>query len=176
MRIWQKLGRSYPPQFELIGLFLIFLAFYLVISNYARLPETIPVHFGTQGTPDGWGNKNSLLIYPIMGLVLYVFFTVMNLLFALVRNPKQFINLPPRQKAALTESQAEKLRLFLNRNLFALKILTLGFLTYSVHTTIEVALKRATSLGPFWFLFLAAIMLLALYIVVGSLRLAVTSK
>ena len=95
---------------------------------------------------------------------------MINVLFAIVKDPRKLINLPPKRKAALSNAQVEKLRIFLNRSLFALKILIQGLLAYAVYMTIEVALFRATSLGVPWFLFMVAILTLAGYMVWESFR------
>lgn len=90
---------------------------------------------------------------------------MINGLLAIVKDPRKLINLPPKRKAALSNAQIEKLRIFLNRSLFALKILIQGLLAYALYITIEVALFRATSLRVPWFLFMVAILMLAGYMV-----------
>ncbi len=168
--MWQKLSKSYPPQFELVALFLVLLTFYLAASNYSSLPDKVPTHFNFQGIPDDWGSKNEIFVFPILSACLYILFTVINALLAIVKDPRKLINLPPKRKATLSNAQIEKLRIFLNRSLFALKILIQGLLAYALYTTIEVALFRATSLGAPWFLFMVAILTLAGYMVWESFR------
>ena len=36
---------------------------------YDRLPAVVPVHFNIQGTADGYGSKQVLLLLPLLGLV-----------------------------------------------------------------------------------------------------------
>lgn len=38
-----------------------------LVVNYGRLPERVPVHFGFDGQPDGWMNRNT---WPAFSLVL----------------------------------------------------------------------------------------------------------
>ena len=168
--MWQKLSKSYPLQFELIALSLLLLTFYLTASSYSSLPDRIPTHFNLQGVPDNWGNKKEIFVFPILSACLYVLFTVINILLALAKDPRKFINLPQKRKAALSNTQVERLRIFLNRSLFALKLLIQGLLAYSVYITVEVALNRAGSLGMPWFFFMAAILALAGYMVWESIR------
>ena len=168
--MWQKLSKNYPPQFELVALFLVLLTFYLTASNYSSLLDKIPTHFNFRGVPDDWDSRKELLVYPILSACLSILFTVINVLLAIVKDPRKLINLPPKRKAALSNAQIEKLRIFLNRSLFALKILIQGLLAYSLYITIEVALFRATSLGVPWFLFMVAILMLAGYMVWESFR------
>lgn len=90
----------------------------------------------------------------------------------MVKDPKKLINLPAKRKAALSAAQTEKLRIFLNRRLFALKIVMQGLFTYSVYITVEIAVGRANSLGIPWFLIMAAILAIAANMVWGSFRLS----
>ena len=35
------------------------------------MPESIPIHFGLNGEPDGWGNKNTIFLLPAIGWVIF---------------------------------------------------------------------------------------------------------
>lgn len=155
--MWQKLSKCYPPQLELIALFLLLLAFYIALSNYSILPDTIPVHFNAQGIPDNWGSKRMVFLYPGLNAFIYVSFTALNIWFATTKDPKSLINLPQKRKAVLSNAQAEELRTFLNRCLFLLKVIIQGLTIYLVYITIELAWGRVNSLGQGFFLFIAAI-------------------
>jgi uncharacterized membrane protein len=159
--MWQKLSRCYPSQLELVSLFLLILAFYVALSNYPLLPDTIPTHFDAQGNPDDWSNKRAIFSLPIVSAVISILLTAFNVLLAIVDNPKRFINLPKRRKEALTRAQAETLRIFVNRCLYVLKILMLCLFTYLTWQTVEIALGKASTLGiPFW-LFIGALLVFA---------------
>jgi uncharacterized membrane protein len=172
----RKLGRIYPPVFELLPLFFLFLSFYVVISNYNALPETIPTHFNFRGMPDGWGGKGGIWIFPGMGIGLYILITGVSLALAAVGDPKKMINLPSDIKARIGEAQAEELRTFLVRALLAIKIVVLGMEAYLVNASINVALGQADGIGMWPFLFVAVILLVVGYMVVRSLRLALSTK
>jgi uncharacterized membrane protein len=122
--MWQKLRKSYPPQLELIALFVLVFTVYWVIANYAFLSETIPTHFNFQGIPDKWGSRNEILVFPIMGAFLYIVLTTLNIILAVAKDLRKYINLPSKRKAALSDVIVEELRIFLNRSLFALKVVT----------------------------------------------------
>ena len=113
--MWQKLRKSYPPQLELIALFVLVFTVYWVIANYAFLSETIPTHFNFQGIPDKWGSKNEILVFPIMGAFLYIVLTTLNIILAVAKDLRKYINLPPKRKAVLSDVKVEELRIFLNR-------------------------------------------------------------
>lgn len=170
--MWQKLSHTYPLRLEIIPLLLLLLTFYLTLSSYPSLPDRIPTHFGIQGTPDRWGGKNEIFVYPAVSAFVYVMFTAINVLLALAKDQRKFINLPQKQKvmAALTELQIEKLRLFINRSLFAMKVIILGLMLYSLYSAIEIACGRASGLAGLWFLFMLAILALSGYMVWKSMR------
>jgi uncharacterized membrane protein len=174
--MWQKLSKSYPPQFELLPLSLLLVSIYLAVSSYSSLPDRVPTHFNFWGVPDGWGDKSSILALLALNACVYVLLTVINVLLAIVRDPRKLINLPEKRKAALTDAQVEWLRIFLNRCLFVMKVLIQGFLLYTVYITIEIALGRAAGLGDYWFLFLMAIMALVFFMVWRSFRIASPGK
>ncbi len=167
----QRLGRCYPLSLELIPLFLIGLTVYLLAANYSSLPDTIPTHFGASGTADDWGSKSTIFIFPAMAVSLYVLTSALNAWFAVVKDPKSLINLPVEMKARLTDAQAEEVRTFISRCLFAMKTVIEGMMAYLVYMTIQVANGKASSLGIYFFLFLGAILAIAGLMVWKSLKL-----
>jgi len=174
--MWQKLGRCYPPQLELIPLFLLVLTLYLALSNYAALPDSIPTHFNAQGIADDWGSKDTILIILGLNAFIYVLLTAINIGFAVVRDPRVLINLPARWKARLSDTQIEQLRVILNRCLLLLKILMQGLLGYIVYITIEIALGRAASLGAAFFLLMLGIAAVVGLMLWQALRLTRTPR
>lgn len=70
--------RRQPGDWLLEGLTIIGLLFLIVvpIACFSSLPETIPTHFDLSGEPDGWGSREMIFILPGVGLVLYVFMTL----------------------------------------------------------------------------------------------------
>lgn len=51
---------------------------------YNDLPDQIPTHFNAAGTPDGFGARFTVWFMPLLGVVLYLFMTILN------RFPHQF--------------------------------------------------------------------------------------
>ena len=76
---------------------------------------------------------------------------------------------------ALTREQTENLRVFVNRSLFILEIISLGLFTYLAWQTVEVALGRASDIGLFIWLFVGAILVVVGYTVWKCYRLIKTS-
>lgn len=174
--LWQRLGRCYPLQLELVPLLLLGLTIYLVLSNYSTLPDTIPSHFNAQGVADDWGSKKTVLFFPAFSVAFYVLLTVFNAWISLVKDPKSLINLPDRTKAAISEAKAEELRVLIGRCLFLIKTLTVGLMTYSVYATIELARGEASSLGIPFYLILVAILISAAFMVWRSLSLVLSGQ
>jgi len=169
--MWQKLRKSYPPQLELIALFVLVFTVYLVIANYPSLPETIPTHFNFQGVPDKWGSKNEILILPIMGAFLHIVLTVLNIILAVAKDPRKYINLPKKRTAMLSDANVEEFRISLNRSLFALKVVTQGLVAYLFFMSIEVTQGKADDLGQWWLMFLLAILMIIGYMLWKGYRL-----
>jgi uncharacterized membrane protein len=173
----KKLSQIYPPYLELIGIFLLFLVAYLTWTAYPALPDTIPTHFDIQGLPDGWGSKNEILIFPLISLFIFLLLSGIIIAFLYIKDPKKMINLPASVKERITPEQAEILRIFLVRCLFALKILMLGMFTYLLYYNIETALSGPSSAGNNFILFFtAAILILVLYMVYKSFRIAYSAR
>ena len=170
--MWQKLARCYPPHLELIPLCLLIFTLYLTLSSYAALPDTIPTHFDAQGMADDWGDKNAIFFIMGMNAFIYVLLTAINIALAVVKDPRSIINLPPKWKAALDDNRIEKLRVTLNRYLFLLKIVMQGLFTYILYITIEMAWERADNLGPLFYLFIMAILVVAGLMLWQALRIA----
>ena len=76
------------------------------VYYYKLLLDKIPVHFNFSGEADDWGSKNTLLVYPIIGTVLYVGF-------ALLRKHPWLFNYP----VPITIDNAERQYCWANRML-----------------------------------------------------------
>lgn len=48
------------------------------VKSYKNLPATIPIHFGFDGKPDGYGTKKWFWMIPIIGTVFFVAFLGLN--------------------------------------------------------------------------------------------------
>ncbi len=47
-------------------------SFIFALVIYPDLPNTIPIHFNSQGEVDGWGNKATIFLMPAIALLLFV--------------------------------------------------------------------------------------------------------
>lgn len=74
---------------------LVFLAILIALINlayaaysFANLPDTIPIHFGIDGKPNGWGEKYTIFFIPLINLALVGFMATVR------KNPFSYLNLP----------------------------------------------------------------------------------
>jgi uncharacterized membrane protein len=171
--MWQKLSRYYPVRLEIIPLALIIFELYLVITSYPTLPFIIPTHFGVNGAADEWGMRSAILLLPVLGIFVYFLLSVFHVMFALIKDPKRFINLPKPQKDKMTPAMVEKLMATVDRCLFVMKILLVSLTLYNVYITIEVAKSRATGLGIWFWLILAGLIGTVLFMLWQTLRLTI---
>ncbi len=132
---------------EVAGLLGLAVAAYLVATNFAALPETIPIHFSLDGRPDGWGGRATVIIAPIVMLVVYIGLGV------LWRYPHIF-NYPWPITAENAPAQYRLSR----RVIAVLKVLIAWLGAYIVYTQIQGARGVPQPLSP-WFLpvFLVAV-------------------
>ena len=80
---------------------LILLTLYTWI-NYSDLPKTVPIHYDLYNHPDGWGDKNSLLLIPFIGLMIWL------LMYSLYKYYPKLINLDIKLKGEQTTKKAIK--------------------------------------------------------------------
>lgn len=82
---------------EIIAILLLVMFWFFILSNYKQLPEIIPTHFDGSGKIDGYGEKWTILIAPIISVILYISLTYLS------RYPHKF-----NYMAEITELNAEK--------------------------------------------------------------------
>ncbi|MGA2277408.1 MAG: DUF1648 domain-containing protein [Terracidiphilus sp.] len=65
---------------SIFGLALIFAMTWLAFNGPNPLPDLVPTHFDAAGNANAWGPPSTLWILPVVGIVLYLFVTVISLL------------------------------------------------------------------------------------------------
>ena len=83
----------------------------LTLYTFLKLPTTIPIHFNASGQADGYGNKVTLLMLPILATVIYFGLTQLN------KYPHIFNYL-----TKITEDNAQKQYIIATRMLRFLKL------------------------------------------------------
>lgn len=133
----------------------------LVLSNWGRLPQLVPTHFGLSGEADAWGSKNSILILPLLSVIIYGLLTVFSRLPRLMNYP-----------VVITEENAKREyilgKLFLN----VLKLVMVWLFYFISSATIRVALGLQSQLGGLLMAFLIIILLVTVIYFVLSFKFA----
>lgn len=115
--------------------------------HYGSLPDKIPTHFGPNGQPDAYGAKRSIWALPIISLITFLIFIVLN------RKPHIF-NYPTKitEENALTQYQAA------TRLMRLLNTVITGFMAYITYGMVQTALGNKSGLdtNAVW-IFMAAI-------------------
>ena len=167
-----KLQNILPLRLALIPFLLLIFIIYFTAVNFSNLPDSIPTHFNFEGQVDGRGGKNGILIFPGIGLFIYLLFTGIILALASVRDPKTMINLPDHIKSRITPEKAELLRILMVRSLFVLKITIMTWNAFLLYGSVEIVLNQWSSLGYWPMLFLVPILGVVFLMIYGSFRLA----
>ncbi len=102
------------------------------------MPDTVPMHFGLSGQPDGWAPKPVAGMLPFIALFLYV-----NLTFA---EKSSRFNFPWK----VTDQNRDILYAMASKLMFTLKLQLSALVAYLEVAVVETALKRMDGLGP-WF-------------------------
>ncbi len=126
-----------------------------MLWRFSKLPDLIPVHYGTLGEPDRWGSKKEVIAIPcVMGIV-YFLMTVVGFLPELCNYGSKPI---PEEKRGAADSATRTM-------LLSLKVLLMFGL--AAFMTFGIGLPR---LGAIFFGAIALFLLaLAAVIVIGAL-------
>jgi len=133
---------------ELIGIVGLIILIGLPIIYFGKLPDIIPVHFGFNGQPDGFGTKNVIWMMPVLGGMLYLGMSLLN------KHPHIF-NYPQK----VTEDNAERLYKTATRMMRILNALVACIFAYITFAIIQTALGNHNGLGTmFMIIFLIVIL------------------
>jgi len=122
----------------LAAICLIYMVTQLIVV-YPEIKQQVPTHFGTNGTPDAWGSKTSLILIPVVSIVIYAGLTILN------KYPYIF-NYP----VPITEENASKQYQLAKSLITALKFTTTGLFLYIQLQTISVVKEIQTGLGTYF--------------------------
>lgn len=129
-----------------LGLLVMLIVF---AREYGSTPATVATHFGASGQPNAWGPKSTLVIFPVIGVVMFGIATVI----ALFDLPAGRSPVPPVLPVLASLVFAE----------------VIWMLVFAEMSTFDVALGRASGLSPMFFVGLGAVMLTAVSVVIIAL-------
>ena len=124
---------------EIVGWIALAMLWALLLSDYNKLPDTIPTHFSAEGKVDAFGNKNTILILPVIATIVFVGMTVLNLF-------PQIFNYPVK----ITEENAFKQYIKATRIIRYLKFIIVVIFGFIMFKTMQIAIGKSSELGS-WF-------------------------
>ncbi|MBV6646155.1 MAG: DUF1648 domain-containing protein [Cyclobacteriaceae bacterium] len=120
---------------ELTSGILIIMLFVIPLINYLELPATIPTHFNMKGEVDGYGHKSTIWVLPMIGVIMYIGFVILN------KYPHIF-NYP----LEITEENAKRQYTLATRLIRQINLFTVSLFVY-LETTIISAVKSGGGSG-----------------------------
>lgn len=132
---------------------IVVITLYMAIANYPSLPEQIPTHFDSAGTPDAWGkiSFSNIFSLPILQISLYALLSGLIYLFTTRQDIRPMINLPNRDE--LTDEQVAGIRRAVVNGLSLINLVTCTMLFYIQFGTFQIVKGYWSGLGSFVWLF-----------------------
>lgn len=112
----------------------------LAIYFYSNLPSTIATHFNALGQPDDYGSKATILLLPIIGTVLFIGLSILNMFPHIFNYPK-----------AITEENARSQYTLATKMIRLLKLSVSLIFTWIVVQIYQSSSGKSVGLG-IWFL------------------------
>jgi uncharacterized membrane protein len=144
----RPINTAFDKTLELLGLLFLFIMWGITIYIFTKLPNIIPIHFNASGSADNYGNKNNVLVLPIISTIIYLVITLLN------KYPHIF-----NYASKITEQNALKQYSIATRMLRFLKLaIQVLFSTFLILVFLNV--KGITNGLGYWFLPFTIILLL----------------
>lgn len=124
--------KIYYVAIEILSLLCLLWAFYpLFFINALGEAGSVPIHYNFQGEVDGWGDRSSLWLQPILALVVYLVFSV------LVKYPEK-LNYP----VEVTKGNASVLYRLMINMLRHIKLVCLILFAYGSNLSFGIAVGK----------------------------------
>jgi uncharacterized membrane protein len=63
--------------FDLAALTFLFLSIVYLSLEWSGVPNRVPIHFNAAGEADNWGSKTAIILFPMLGILLWGVFTIL---------------------------------------------------------------------------------------------------
>ncbi len=138
----------------IIGLLVVLGTFIYVFVFYKQLPDEIPIHYGLDGIPDDFDNKNALWSIPLLSLLIY-----------LGMNYLSNIQIPYNFAAKNVVQNARYLKRLKYRFVQVLNTIITFIFFYITYKTVQIGLENDTGLDSFfmYLVFLGLLVPIAVY-------------
>lgn len=110
------------------------------IYYYNSLPDSLPMHYGFDGKPDKFGIKTYIFVLPVIGMLLYLGFKLIN------RHPDK-LNL-----GGITPSNPKKQYSIVAKAIRILSAIVIFLFIYINNSTFEIAIGNRETLGSHFIL------------------------
>lgn len=150
----------FDKSLEWISKFLLLIMLLLTVYTLIKSPASVPTHFNAAGHADSYGNKASILILPILGIIIYIVLTLLN------KIPYLFNYL-----TKITAENAQQQYTIATRMLRFIKLGILLLFTLIILFTYLTSIGVANGLGG-WFIPLILVLMLGptIFLVIQSLK------
>lgn len=144
---------------EIVSLSGLICLIILPIYYFNDLPDLLPKHFNASGHPDSFGDRNTIWMLPVIGVVMYAGLSILS------RYPHLF-NYPVK----ITKENTEKLYTIGTRTVRILKLTIIFIFFYINYTTIKIGLKEASGLGDYFLIISLAIILTLVVLMIYKMK------
>ncbi len=146
--------------YEIFGWILLIILWIYIMTQYSKLPQTIPTHFALDGEPDGFSSKEYIFLLPAIVSILYIVMTTLN------RFPHWYNYL-----ITITPLNAKQNYTTATRMVRFLKFIIVIMFCFICFQSIQVAFGKSGGLGR-WFLPVTFIIFffITLITLMGALR------
>lgn len=132
---------------------LVLVAFWIyIVMNYQKLPDIIPTHFNGSGIADGFGEKWTILISPVLTTLFFIGLTILG------RFP-HLLNYP----TTITKENLNTQHNIAKRMLRFLKLVIIIIFFILEYKTIEIALGTNEDLGRGFVLMIFALIFVPIF-------------
>lgn len=136
-----KINLTRNELFTEFATFLLLIFFWIIsISSLDYLPDEIPTHYNGLGEVDAYGDKETILILPLIATLLFIMMSIFS------KFPHTF-----NYSVEITKENAEKQYKNAINLIRLLKITVLLIFIFINYKTIQIALEKNKNLG-IWFL------------------------
>jgi len=138
----------------------------------AQLPDTLAVHFGTSGRPDGWQSRQQFWIFSF-GMIYGTWLFMAALAFLIHKTPDRWINLPNKAYWLAPERRDATLRR-LSGGLEVFATVQAAWMAWLIDSMIRTNLSGTPELGNLFFwqlgLYLVALAIWMVWYIAGFFR------
>ena len=135
-----------------ISFFLLAAFWIYILMNYQKLPDIIPTHFNGSGTADGFGEKWTIFISPILATLFFIGLTILG------RFPKLF-NYP----TTITKDNATIMHTIAKRMIRVLNLVIIIIFFVIEYKTIQIALGVTEDLGRGFIMMIFALIFVPIF-------------